>query len=418
MDRRMMYGLFLPLYMSQYLGIGFLFTALAAITRERGGDLEQIGVIYVLGLVWAVKFLWAPLVDRFGSRRLGHYRSWLLVTQPATALAVVMIAPFDVIDNLGLIVLALGVVAVLSSTQDIATDALAVRTMHGGARGGVNGLQVGAGFVGDIVGGGGVLVVYDLFGWVPAVLTLAAITAVPVWFIKRFREPVPDETARPVEPANRVRRGSIRSLFRRPGLPRWMLVVTPLLSLGMPGATALLAPILIDSGVTIGLVGVLTNVVGGGVSIVAALAAGATIQRLGRKRALVIYGIGQVAAIASVLPLAASGGIGWALLAIVLINVFTAASYVAMYTVNMDNARPDNAGSDFTLQVSISYFVRFAITGVIVGLAGGLGYAPALVVCLVLGVAGVVAALTLFTERAAEPVPLDRPEQTSLPRAA
>ncbi len=167
MDRRIMYGLFLPLYMSQYLGIGFLFTALAAITRERGGDLEEIGVIYVLGMVWAVKFLWAPLVDRFGSRRLGHYRSWLLVTQPATALAVVMIAPFDVLDNLGLIIAALAVVAILSSTQDIATDALAVRTMRGSGRGGVNGLQVGAGFVGDIIGGGGVLVVYDLFGLGP-----------------------------------------------------------------------------------------------------------------------------------------------------------------------------------------------------------------------------------------------------------
>lgn len=415
MDRRIMYGLFLPLYMSQYLGIGFLFTALAAITRERGGDLEEIGVIYVLGMVWAVKFLWAPLVDRFGSRRLGHYRSWLLVTQPATALAVVMIAPFDVLDNLGLIIAALAVVAILSSTQDIATDALAVRTMRGSGRGGVNGLQVGAGFVGDIIGGGGVLVVYDLFGWVPAVLTLAAITAIPVYFIKRFREPVFDE---PVEPVNRVRRKSIRTLFRRPGLPRWMLVVTPLLSLGMPGATALLAPILIDSGMTIGLVGLLTNVAGGVISIGAALVAGSTIQRLGRKRALVIYGAGQVVAIASVLPLAATGAVAWALVAIVLVNVFTAASYVAMYTVNMDNARPESAGSDFTLQVSISYFVRFAITGMVVGMAGSLGYAPALFVCLALGVVGVLAALTLFTERADAPVEPARPEPAALPQAA
>lgn len=415
MDRRMMYGLFLPLYMSQYLGIGFLFTALAAIARERGGDLEEIGVIYVLGMVWAVKFLWAPLVDRFGSRRLGHYRSWLLVTQPATALAVVMIAPFDVLDNLGLIILALAVVAVLSSTQDIATDALAVRTMTGRGRGGVNGLQVGAGFVGDIVGGGGVLVVYDLFGWVPAVLTLAAVTAIPVYFITRFREPVFDE---PVAPVHRVRRKAIRTLFRQPGLPKWMLVVTPLLSLGMPGATALLAPILIDSGMTIGLVGLLTNVVGGVLSIGAALAAGATIQRLGRKRALVIYGAGQVVAIASVLPLAATGAVAWALVAIVLVNVFTAASYVAMYTVNMDNARADHAGSDFTLQVSISYFIRFAVTGMVVGLAGSLGYAPALFVCLALGVVGVLAAVTLFTERADAPVEPAEPAPAAVPQAA
>lgn len=285
-DKRVLYKIFVPLYMSQFLAIGFLFTALVAISRDRGGSLEDISVIFVLGMVWALKFLWAPLVDRFGSRRLGHYRSWLLITQPAAALAIVAIAPFDVIENIWVILGLLAIVAILSSTQDIATDALAVREMTGTSRGPINGLQVGAGFVGDIIGGGLVLVVYDLFGWVPAIVSLAALTALPIYFIVRHRE------REPQAPVERVRRPSVLALFRQRGAARWAFVLTPLLTLAMPGAYGLLVPIMIDGGVSVGAVGLLSNGVGGVVSVLTAVAAGLLVDRMGRKRALLVYSAG------------------------------------------------------------------------------------------------------------------------------
>lgn len=393
-SKRAIWGLFVPLYMSQFLAIGFLFTALTAIARDQGMELQDIGVIYVLGMVWAVKFVWAPLVDRFGSKRLGHYRSWLVVTQPAAALAIVAIAPFDVIDNLWLILGILALVAVLSATQDVATDALAVRSMRGRSRGTINGVQVGAGFIGDIVGGGLVLVVYDVWGWVPAILTLAVVTAIPIAFIARFRErdliPVEDHPAP---------RPSMRSLFRQPGAKRWAFVLTPLMALGMPGAYGMVTMILIDSGVSVGGVGLLTNVFGGVVAIGAAVVAGALIHQLGRKRALILYGLGQIVAIASLLPVVSTGGMVWVLLALVLLNVFNTAGYAAMYTVNMDFARPGSAGSDFTVQTSISNALRFAGAGMVLGVADSFGYSWALVFCMCLTLLGVVAITLLFIDR-------------------
>ncbi|OLF17342.1 MFS transporter [Actinophytocola xanthii] len=393
-DKRAIWGLFVPLYMSQFLAIGFLFTALTAISRDQGGDLEDIGAIYVLGMVWAVKFLWAPLVDRFGSSRRGHYRSWLLWTQPLMALALLTIIPFDVVTDIWVILALLAVVAVLSATQDVATDAIAVRTISGRNRGGINGVQVGGGFVGDIIGGGLVLVVYDVWGWTPAVLTLAVFTALPILGIARYREPelvqVSPSTPRP----------SLRSLFRQPGAARWAFVLTPLMALGMPGAYGLLVPIMIDAGVSVGSVGLLTNGLGGVVGCGAAIVAGMLIHRLGRKRALVLYGLGQVVAIAAVLPVVWSGGMVWVVTAIVLLNVFNTAGYAAMYTINMDYARPASAGSDFTVQTSISYAVRFAGAGVILGFAGSLGYSWALVICMGLAVVGVLATVALFVEKA------------------
>jgi MFS family permease len=394
MTNRAVFGLFLPLYGSQFLAIGFLFTALTAITRDRGGSLEDIGIIYAVGFVWALKFLWAPLVDRFGSRRRGHYRSWLVVTQPAAALGIVALAPLDVGDDLGIIIALLTVVAILSATQDIATDALAVRLTSGGSRGGINGLQIGANFVGDVVGGGLVLVMYDFFGWVPAILTLAAVVAVPILFIRRFTEP-------PAQlPADPVRRGTMFSVFRRPGVSRWALVQTPLLAIAMPGAYGLLVPMLVDSGLSIGMVGLLTNALGGIIGIAAAVVAGMWVERLGRRRALVWYGIGQAVAIAMMLPVV-TGGLFWSVVAIVVVNVFNSAVFVAMYTVNMDHSRPERAGSDFTIQTSISLGLRFAAAAVVASIADTAGYTAALLTCVAAAVVAVLAVLVLY--RDAEP---------------
>lgn len=412
MSRPVILRLFLPLYASQFLGIGFLFTALVAIARERGGSLDQLGIVYALGLAWAVKFLWAPLVDRFGSRRLGHYRTWLLITQPATALAILTIAPFDVVEHLDLIVLALAAVALLSATQDIATDALAVRTFHGRARGGINGMQVGANFVGDIVGGGLVLVVYDVAGWVPAILTLSAVTAVPIYFIVRYREPRRDPADRPAP----ARPTSVLALFRVPGLPRWALLLSPLLTTAMGGSYGMLVPILVDSGMSVGLVGILTNGVAGVVGIVAAVVAGLLVPTLGRKRALILFGLGQAGAIASVIPVAlGAGGTVWMIVAIVLVSVFNSAGYAAMYTINMDFARREHAGSDFTVQVSVAYAVRFAAAGLFIGVAATHGYVTTLVICVAIALVAVVATAALFVPPEPDRETAEPPEP-SVPR--
>lgn len=63
------------LYVTQYFGPGFFLIALVAILRESGAALEMVSVVYLLGLVWALKFLWAPWVDRWQSRQIGHFRA-------------------------------------------------------------------------------------------------------------------------------------------------------------------------------------------------------------------------------------------------------------------------------------------------------------------------------------------------------
>ncbi|WP_158842793.1 hypothetical protein [Saccharothrix deserti] len=145
------YRLLAGLYVGQWLAPSFLGSGgLLTILYDRGVSLEQLGVFQALILVGLAKVLWSPLVDRFGSTRFGHYRSWLLVAQPAMVLAVLVLLPLDPVGDLGVVVVITVVMWVLMGTQDVATDALAFRLLDRTGRGVANGIQTAAGFASSL----------------------------------------------------------------------------------------------------------------------------------------------------------------------------------------------------------------------------------------------------------------------------
>ncbi|MGL5930241.1 MAG: MFS transporter [Dermatophilaceae bacterium] len=360
------------LYVSQYLGVGFLYVALAAILRDRGASLEQLAALQVLGLVWGVKFAWAPLVDRYGGSR-GHYRTWLLVLQPAIALSLLGLLGLDPVDDFGAVLLVGCLVVALSATQDIAADGLAVRILDPSRRGIGNGVQVAGGYLGNILGGGLVLVVYDRFGWAAAVLTLSVLTVIPTWQLLAYREP-----ARPAI-ARRAGYRDLVGVFRAPGVAVWALLLTPLLWLGVGASYALTTPMLVDAGWTLSEVGTLSTVVAGAVALVCALAGGALAKALGRRAALLVVGAVQVLAILALLPIA-SGADGRLLPAVSVcaLNGSYAAISAVVYTVNMDMCREHSAASDFTVLSTVAFVLSLAIGGAALVLAGAVGYVPVL----------------------------------------
>jgi MFS transporter, PAT family, beta-lactamase induction signal transducer AmpG len=179
------YRLLAVLYGSQFIPLAFFLYGLSAVLRERGVALERIALLQLVALVWVVKFAWAPLVDRYGSRRLGHYRGWLLVLQALLAGVVLVLVPLDVAQDLAVVLALVGVIALLSATQDIATDATAVRLLAPSERGIGNGIQKAGGYFGLVMGGGGVLIVFDRWGWGAALAVLAGLTALPLPILLR-----------------------------------------------------------------------------------------------------------------------------------------------------------------------------------------------------------------------------------------
>lgn len=95
--------------------------------REAGINRSTIGFLSWVGLAYAFKWCWAPLVDRLPipwlTARLGRRRSWLLLSQCLVVCGLVGMALVDPRSNLPLLVAMALLVAFASATQDIALDA-------------------------------------------------------------------------------------------------------------------------------------------------------------------------------------------------------------------------------------------------------------------------------------------------------
>ncbi|MFC3502470.1 MFS transporter [Micromonospora krabiensis] len=380
-------GTLSTLYVTQYLGIGFITVGLTAILRDGGTSLDTLAVLQIVGLIWPVKFLWAPVIDRYGSRRRGHYRSWLLVLQTGLVVALLALLPFDrPADRLGPVVAVCAAYVLLSATQDIAVDAVAVRLLAERARGTGNGIQVAASYLGNLLGGGACVLVYDRFGWVPAVGLLAALTAVGLVVVWRFREPPRTDRVARVGTAYRA----LLSVFGQPGCRWWTFGVVPLVYVGAGMAYALVTPALVDAGWSLARIGVVTGVVVSAPAIVAGLVAGLGIGRFGRAGMLVTSGTALALSTLALLPLlnghaplgATVAALGFFLAA------YTAAN-VVLYTVNMDYSRPVVGGTDFTVLSSFGLICSFVAASLGLAAAEQVGYPGVAVASIVMVAAGV-----------------------------
>lgn len=372
------------LYFTQYLGVGFLTIGLVAILRDGGTSLATLGLVQTIGLIWPLKFLWAPLVDRFGSRRHGHYRSWLVPLQLGLVVTLLALTPFATpSDHLGPVMAICALFVLFSATQDIAADALAVRLLSEGDRGLGNGIQVGGNYLGSVVGGGLAVIVYDRWGWVPAILLLALLTATALGVVIGFREP---------ERATPVRRAGLRevlSVFGQPGCRSWVLVVVPLYYIGAAVGYAIVSPALVDAGWSLTKIGVVSGAIASAPAVLAALGAGALTARWGRQRVLVLGGVLLAVATLGLVPLAlGETSTVWTTVALCAFMAAYAVANVVVYTINMDFARPDSAGTDFTTLTSFALAVSFVAAAVALTAAAWIGYIGVLAVSIGLVLVG------------------------------
>ncbi|MRD46718.1 MFS transporter [Caenimonas koreensis DSM 17982] len=100
--------------------------------REAGIKRETIGYLSWVGLAYAFKWVWSPLVDRLPipllSRLLGRRRAWLLFAQAIIVLGLCGMAVSDPLVSLEAIVWFALMVAFGSATQDIALDAFRIES--------------------------------------------------------------------------------------------------------------------------------------------------------------------------------------------------------------------------------------------------------------------------------------------------
>ena len=82
------------LYLAQGLPYGFFTQALPVLMRDAGYSLTAISAPSLLFVPWALKFLWAPWVDRWGSGKPNHRKRWILVCVFAVMVVLAITALF------------------------------------------------------------------------------------------------------------------------------------------------------------------------------------------------------------------------------------------------------------------------------------------------------------------------------------
>jgi len=94
-------------------------------------DISTIGYFGWVGLAYSLKFIWAPVLDRFTLwRKLGRRRSWMVCSQLLLVASIAGIGMFDPKVSLMNMALLAVLTAFFSATQDIAIDAYRRELLH------------------------------------------------------------------------------------------------------------------------------------------------------------------------------------------------------------------------------------------------------------------------------------------------
>lgn len=262
--------------------------------------LELIGFLGFFQLPYALKFLWAPIVDRVRLpflARLGQRRSWILLTQVlalAFIVAAAIVAPCadEAANNAHnyLFMALLSGVVFLSATQDIVADAYRVEVLSRAQVGAGAGVFVSGYRIGYIVIGAGVLIAADSIGWSAAVLCLCALALLGIVGTVVAREP--PQHARP---ASTVRSALFDpfTLFAKEWGVRLLALVAFVLVFRLPDqlANAMTPPLLLKGlGYTPADLGWIRQGFGFTLTIAGALTGGWIVARLSLIRCLLAFG--------------------------------------------------------------------------------------------------------------------------------
>ncbi|KKX29320.1 MFS transporter [Rhizobium sp. LC145] len=385
------------LYIAQSVIGGVTWAGLPAVMRSQGVPLDQIGLVSLIALPWALKFLWSPFIERYRLPLDGRNRSAVIVAVGgAICVAGLLLTGTLSPANAFPLLACLTIVAFAASTVDIACDGFAVQTLAKAQHGWGNAAQVGGAYLGAAIGGGLFLYLVGALNWQWASWAMAALlVALGLPFLFGAARNLPEEKREHVP--------SLAAALKRPELRRGLLV-SAIFVTAQKTSLGMIGPFLVDSGFDVATIGLLNGLGSIFVGLAAALLGGLCVRIWGVRTILVTslflqalflalfcYGAWTRALPESLLVVAAIGSSSGVM----------AFGFVALYAQFMRWSDPRQAGVDFTLFQCMDALVSLA-GGVVAGqVANAFGYGVFFAgACLLAIIAAPAIALTAKSESA------------------
>ncbi|MBX9769694.1 MAG: AmpG family muropeptide MFS transporter [Bdellovibrionales bacterium] len=273
---------------------------LQAWLKEDGLSLGAIGLFSLVGLPYTIKFLWAPLLDRYELSSWGRRRSWIVLAQGMLAASMLAMSFCQPKESLTLIAFLCLCITLFSSTQDIAIDAYRREILQESEIGLGSSLGIAGYRVGMLLTGAGALRLADQTDWTTVYRTAGLIQLTFIlftWFALKEPKILPPRSLKDavIEP--------LRDFFSKPGALSVIIFIL-LYKVGDQMATHMTMPFYLSVGYSKTMIGDIVKSFGLFSTIAGGILGGIVLLRINLKKALWMFGILQAVSTACFVLLA------------------------------------------------------------------------------------------------------------------
>ena len=265
-------------------------SALQAWLKDSGASNTTIGVMSYVAIPYLLKFLWAPLIDRFPLPILGRRRGWMLVTQLALAASIALLGVQNPAVSLTPVTVCALAIVFFSATQDITVDAyrtdVSLPEERGPAAAATNlGYRTVAWLASAVA-----LVLADYLGWRIAFFVLAGVML--LFCAATWKAPEPVYAQRPPRSLRESVVEPLRELLGTPSALALICVVL-LFKIGDAFAMKLFTPFMMDTGFSKTEIALVVKAIFTASAVGGSILGGILMVRLGLLRSMLIFGAAQ-----------------------------------------------------------------------------------------------------------------------------
>jgi len=263
-------------------------SALQAWLKDLHVSNTQIGIVSYVGLSYVLKFLWAPLLDRFPLPWLGRRRGWMLLFQLLLAATIAAMAFQDPSASLVGISLCAAAIVFFSASQDIVIDAYRADVSEANERGPAAATATLGYRVAAWVAPAVALIVADHYGWQPALLSLAVVMA--SFALASICAPEPVYRSPPPASLRESIVEPLRELLAGKGALALLFLVL-VFKAGDAFVLRLFTAFLLDVGFSKTEIGIIAKLVLTTASVGGAIVGGIWMVRLGLWNSMIVFGV-------------------------------------------------------------------------------------------------------------------------------
>lgn len=361
-------------------------TVLQAWMKEEGVDLTVIGMFALVGLPYTVKFLWAPVLDRFTLPILGRRRGWLLTAQTALICSIAVLGTTEPAKSPWMVAFAAFLVTFFSASQDIVVDAYRREDLTDKELGLGSSLYVNGYRIGMLLASGGGLIMADHMPFSMVYVIMAACMLPGVLTTLLTPEPV-TQMGTPKTLKEAVFE-PLLEYFRRENS---IIILAFILfyKIGDTMASAMTTPFYLDIGFSKTEVGAIVKLFGFWATIAGALIGGVLMLRLGINRSLWVFGFLQAISTAGFALLAKIGNVLPALAGVIAFENMSSGMGTAAYVAFMASITNKKfTATQYALLSSLMGVPRVLASAPTGFIAKNLGWVSFFIVCVLIAIPG------------------------------